>query len=55
MKKDSNFRKNVIIDINENYCSCSGVIQTCEKIGKTAETEQIPVPADERPSADELE
>ena len=54
-KKIQILEKNVIIDINEKYCSCSGVIETCEKIGRTAETEQISVPADERPITDELE
>ena len=47
--------KNVIIDINEEYCSCSGVIQTCEKIGKSVRTEQLSVPADEGQNTDELE
>ncbi len=47
--------KDVIIDMNEKYCSVTGEIQTCEKIGRLSPTEQLPIPTDERPIADELE
>ena len=47
--------KNVIINVNENYCRVKGTIQMCEKLDHMAPTEILPDPADERSITDELE
>lgn len=47
--------KNVIIDIEKNYCRSSGSIKAREKIGTASATEIITLPVDERQISDELE
>ncbi len=46
--------KNVMIDMDKNYCQSSGTISTCEKLGVAEKTEIISIP-DERQETDEPE
>lgn len=53
-KKIQIIEKNVIINVDENYCRVQGTIKMCEKLDQKAPTEILPDPADERSVTDEL-